>query len=171
MKNQHSSDKTKKNSRPVSEKFYRSINERAIAAANIVGNPLLGVDVMMVVDAYINDGIQPSGHTTEVMLIFTLLKPEIDKAVARSAAARNRRRRRPTTPAIVTEPRSTAISNDVVSMAVEEEPCIDAITTSHPAPKPEEEVAPCIFIGNRRERRRQEQEQRRLAKRLQRRGV
>ncbi|MCM1356305.1 MAG: hypothetical protein NC212_07865 [Staphylococcus sp.] len=169
MKKQHSTEKAKKNSRPVSEKFYQSINERAIAAANVVGKPLLGVDIMMAVDAYINDNVQPSGHSGEIMLIFVLLKPEIDKAMARSAAARNRRKRCASTPTIVTEPRSTAISNDVVSMAVEEEPCADAITASHPAPGPEGEAEPCIFVGNRRERRRQEQEQRRLAKRLQRR--
>ncbi|MCM1355409.1 MAG: hypothetical protein NC212_03280 [Staphylococcus sp.] len=103
MKKQQSTDKAKKNSRPVSEKFYQSLNERAIDAANVVGKPLLGVDVMKVVDAYINDGVQPSGHTAEVMLVFTLLKPEIDKAMSRSAAARKRCKRHVTE----TEPQTT----------------------------------------------------------------
>ncbi|MCM1355987.1 MAG: hypothetical protein NC212_06245 [Staphylococcus sp.] len=165
MKKQHSSDKTKKNIRPVSEKFYQSINERAIAAANVVGNPLLGVDVMMTIDTYINIGVQPSGRSGEVMLIFTLLKPEIDKAMARSAAARNRRRHRSTETVAETESQSLATSSKEESTPVEEEPYANPPIAPLPVPVQEKTAAPCRFTGNRRERRRQEQEERRRAKR------
>ncbi|MCM1355640.1 MAG: hypothetical protein NC212_04440 [Staphylococcus sp.] len=144
MKNQLSKGGPKKKiNRPVSEKFYDSLCSRVIAAAKVIDLPLLGADVMIAVDKYINEGIQPSGHSTELMLIFTLVKPEIDKAMARSAAARKRRKQRAVE---TTEP--VAESRDEVM---------------------EEAAAEGGFTGNRRERRRQEQEQRRLARRKQRR--
>ncbi|MCM1355305.1 MAG: hypothetical protein NC212_02740 [Staphylococcus sp.] len=156
MKRQNTKGATKKNLRPVSEKFYKSLNERAMAAANVAGKPLLGTNVMLAVDAYINEGVLPSGESVELMLILTLLKPEIDKAMARSAAARSRRRAR----AAETPCQESIGMDERVAVAIE------PLSDDGPEPAPELPVAVSGFIGNRRERRRQEQEQRRLAKRL-----
>ncbi len=149
MKRQNPNAKQKKNLLPVSEKFYQSLNERAIAAAKVVGNPLLGADVMLAVDRYINEGYEPCSDMMELRLIFTLLKPEIDKAMARSAAARKRRARRAEVAAC--EQDKTAFG-----------PCPFDAPAAHP--EADEDAGP-IPVGNRRERRRQMQEQQRLIKR------
>ncbi|MCM1356646.1 MAG: hypothetical protein NC212_09620 [Staphylococcus sp.] len=149
MKIQTLNTKQKKNRRPVSEKFYQSLNERAIASAKVAGNPTLGVDVMLAIDRYINEGYEPSSNMMELRLIFALLKPEIDKAMARSAAARKRRARRAEVAAC--EQDKTAF-----------ESCPSDVPTAHP--EADEDAGP-IPVCNRRERRLQMREQQRLAKR------
>ncbi|MCM1355013.1 MAG: hypothetical protein NC212_01235 [Staphylococcus sp.] len=79
---------------PVSDNFYTSIKERVASAAGVCGGNGLEREVMAVIDRYMIECIEPHGEQTEVMLIFTLLKSEIDKAVKRSAAARARGKRR-----------------------------------------------------------------------------
>ncbi|MCM1354970.1 MAG: hypothetical protein NC212_01020 [Staphylococcus sp.] len=156
QKNTHG-DTRRKNCRPVSEKFYQSLNDRAIAAANVTGHPLLGVDVMMAVDAYINEGIQPTGRNVELLLIFTLLKPEIDKALVRSAAARSRRKRQCAAKATVAETKCSAPESSGENTTEK--------SNVEVTPEPGQPTSTNAFTSNRRERRRLEQEQRRRERR------
>ncbi len=79
---------------PVSEKFYASIKERVASADKVCGCNGLEREVMAVIDRYMIENVEPEGEQPEVMLVFALLKSEIDKAAKRSAAARARGRRR-----------------------------------------------------------------------------
>ena len=135
-------------------------------------------------ESYLREGLLPSGAVVEsVRLMFALLRPEIDKAMARSAAAR-RRRRKPQTDATVTdgaenEPSSESIS-DAIPESVREMAGSDYDpeklanifkALSRPFDEADEEgeeeaedAAPAVML-NRRQRRRQERLQRREARR------
>lgn len=93
----------------VSKKFLKEINERI---RNTIDN--MGYDISVYIVAckaiikYISDGIEPEvGELLTARMIFHLLKPEIDKAMARSRAARKRAaaRRSAKSKAFVEEPR------------------------------------------------------------------
>lgn len=76
---------------PVSQKFYRYMEERIAGACLLLGGKIRHEDVMAVINRYLYAAELPdSGISTEILLIFTLLRPEIDKAMARTAAARAR---------------------------------------------------------------------------------
>lgn len=76
---------------PVSQKFYRYMEERIAGACLLLGGKIRHEDVMAVINRYLYAAELPgTGIPTEILLIFTLLRPEIDKAMARTAAARAR---------------------------------------------------------------------------------
>lgn len=77
---------------PVSQKFYRYMEERIAGACLLLGGKIRHEDVMAVINRYLYAAELPgTGIPTEILLIFTLLRPEIDKAMARTAAARGRK--------------------------------------------------------------------------------
>lgn len=104
---------------PVSQKFYNEISARIRSSfASVSPSDALAESAICCVESYLREGLLPSGAVVEsVRLMFALLRPEIDKAMARSAAAR-RRRRKPQTDATVTggaenEPSSESISDAI----------------------------------------------------------
>lgn len=76
----------------VSKKFYVGIMERIRSAVEFThGNSDFQASLTAMVDAYLADGSEPDADSPlTVRLIFALLRPEIDKAAARSRAARER---------------------------------------------------------------------------------
>ncbi|PWB02693.1 hypothetical protein [Duncaniella muris] len=172
---------------PVSQKFYNEISARIRSSfASVSPSDALAESAICCVESYLREGLLPSGAVVEsVRLMFALLRPEIDKAMARSAAAR-RRRRKPQTDATVTggaenEPSSESIS-DAIPESVREMAGSDYDpeklanifkALSRPFDEDEEheddeeagDAAPAVML-NRRQRRRQERLQRRDARRL-----
>lgn len=76
----------------VSKKFYAGIMERIRSAVELThGDSDFQASLTAMVDAYLADGSEPDADSTlTVRLVFALLRPEIDKAAARSRAARER---------------------------------------------------------------------------------
>ncbi|MCM1356370.1 MAG: hypothetical protein NC212_08205 [Staphylococcus sp.] len=96
MKIKKSRSTRKSQRRPVSDRFYKSLTERVGNAAAVMSSHNLAEEVMKVVDAYLESGCisdaERRAMSAECTLVFTILQPEIDKALARSAAARARHR-------------------------------------------------------------------------------
>ena len=83
------SDKTPRSK--VSKKFHAYIHGRVSEACAVYGQPVLAVVASGMIDVYIADGAAPSADSDAVcMMIFTILRPEIDRAIERSASARRR---------------------------------------------------------------------------------
>lgn len=83
------SDKTPRSK--VSKKFHAYIHGRVSEACAVYGQPALAVVASGMIDVYIADGVIPSADSDAVcMMIFTILRPEIDRAIERSASARRR---------------------------------------------------------------------------------
>lgn len=82
---------------PVSKKFYADLSgriENACRMSSAYGEALIETNAMIMV--YLAEGKLPKRFRDPVAeLIFNLLLPEIDRAIARSAAARKRARRAP----------------------------------------------------------------------------
>lgn len=80
---------------PVSRKFYQEIMDRvrsSFAAFDPTGEKTQAA--CCAIELYLLDGVEPAESVdASVRLMFALLRPEIDKAMARSFAARNRRRK------------------------------------------------------------------------------
>lgn len=78
---------------PVSRKFYDGIAARIADSFADLGETKSEA-VCLLINDYMSDGKLPDADTDAmVRLAFSLLRPEIDKAMARSAAARSRRKR------------------------------------------------------------------------------
>ena len=77
----------KKSSLPVSGKFYSEICDR-IRFSFSLNRPSLIEEAIATVDSYITCGAEPDEYTDpSVLLMFNLLRPEIDKAIRRSQRA------------------------------------------------------------------------------------
>ncbi|WP_300502583.1 hypothetical protein [uncultured Duncaniella sp.] len=75
----------------VSKKFHAYIHGRVREACAVYGQPALAVVASGMIDGYIADGVMPPADSDAVcMMIFTILRPEIDRAIERSASARRR---------------------------------------------------------------------------------
>lgn len=80
---------------PVSTNFFRYISERVRDASAVYGDPEMRIELMRTIETYMREGVSPSDSAPCVLkLVFTLLRPEIDKAMARSASARARAKSR-----------------------------------------------------------------------------
>lgn len=79
-------------SKSVSKKFFNDICERIDSTCIICGDPaILRREVLDIIEAYLSDSCMPETTVSvEARMIFTLLRPEIDRAVSRSKAARIR---------------------------------------------------------------------------------
>lgn len=174
---------------PVSQKFYNEISARIRSAfASVSPSDALAESAICCVESYLRYGLLPSGAVVEsVRLMFALLRPEIDKAMARSAAAR-RRRRKPQTEDAVTDGAKNEPSSESICAAIPESvremagsdydpeklanifkalsrPFDEADEEGEEGKEEAEDAAPAVML-NRRQRRRQERLQRREARRL-----
>lgn len=79
--------------RNVSRKFYADICQRVAESVMITGgNESVVERTIVVIDAYISKGIKPDEETESVgiLIVFHILKAEIDRAISRSHLARQR---------------------------------------------------------------------------------
>lgn len=79
--------------RNVSKKFYADIWQRVAESVMVTGgNDTVVERTMVVIDAYISKGIKPDEETESVgiLIVFHILKAEIDRAISRSHLARQR---------------------------------------------------------------------------------
>lgn len=79
--------------RNVSRKFYADICQRVAESVMVTGgNDTVVERTMVMIDAYISKGIKPDEETESVgiLIIFHILKAEIDRAITRSQLARQR---------------------------------------------------------------------------------
>lgn len=135
----------------VSKKFYAYVTERVTEACGLIGDVELLCKAMAAIDAYLADGIEPDSEAgTALLLIFNILRPEIDRAVSRSATARSRAASR----------RESAAGGESAM------PQVAACNGGGDAPQEEVAVARPM---NRRERRRKERDELRTTRRLMRR--
>lgn len=81
---------------PVSGKFLRELMERVESATAIVSlSPTASEKLRQSILLYLDSrAVPPTNEAPEVILAFHLLKPEIDKAISRSEAARARAAKR-----------------------------------------------------------------------------
>lgn len=142
---------TKSAQLPVSKKFYAGIMDRISEACAMLGaDAEMREAITMAVREFITHGASPDGDADQcVKLAFALLRPEIEKAIERSAAARRRAliRRK-------TVSRQTTKNKPVVVMPQNDDPDVD------------EEEYEGARTPNRRERRRLEQQLRRKARQM-----
>ncbi len=73
--------------RPVSQKFYQSIC-RQVHEVSLLSEDITESNVMQCIDDYIDKGSADVEFTDAETVVFTLLQPLIDKAIARSMRAR-----------------------------------------------------------------------------------
>ena len=73
--------------RPVSQKFYQSIC-RQVHEVSLLSEDITESNVMQCIDDYIDKGSADVEFTDAETVVFTLLQPLIDKAMARSMRAR-----------------------------------------------------------------------------------
>lgn len=167
---------------PVSKKFYTYICERIGAAcAQQADSAQLYSDSLALIEGYMHTRELPSpAVASPALLIFTLLLPEIDRAMTRSMIARMRallRRQsdRPAAPESTRRAKSTATkSTKAASSRKKNTPATEILpekapdTTPAPAVPAQEEPKQTPILKNRRQRR---LEERAAAKRQQKRAT
>lgn len=152
--------------RPVSRKFYTYISDRVRESMSLTGREDAADEAMTCIDRYLTDGSVPSDDADPaVRLTFTLLRPEIDKAIGRSSRARKRHRATEMSP----EKSNTKATYPAEPHSINTNPAADSFHNT--TTEDEEESAKPFVPRNRRERRLYEQELRRATKRLTRRLV
>lgn len=76
---------------PVSKNFYASVTNRVRESLGLIGRTDAVEKTIACIDRYMADGTAPTAGTdTAILLTFSLLRPEIDKALQRSRRARQR---------------------------------------------------------------------------------
>lgn len=154
---------------PVSEKFYTETVSRIHDSFRSVASAdsSLAEETVRVVEAYLLEGILPDETSDQaVRLMFALLKTELDKAMARSAAARSRRRGKQNAEKPEKIGKAGESGFDMERMARMAEllgvamPSVDDLFKDETPEAEEPAEAPAILM-NRRQRRRQERENRR----------
>ncbi len=168
---------TKSAQLPVSKKFYAEIMERICEACTAFdAGAEMREAITMAIREFITHGASPDGDVDQcVKLAFALLRPEIEKAIERSAAARRRAliRRK-------TASKQTTKNKPVVGTLRATSECkqpIDRLSpadvarnvptnTPHNDDTDEEEEYEGARTPNRRERRRLEQQLRRKARQM-----
>ncbi|QCD38987.1 hypothetical protein E7745_05185 [Duncaniella sp. C9] len=145
---------------PVSKNFYSTITDRVRDSLRSVGREDAAEATMGCIDRYMADGtLPPGGSDAATILVFNLLRMEIDKALQRSRRARQRAAERVADAARKhREPAAVA----AVSAPAAAEQDVDSDDAEDEEPEP-------FRPRNRRERRLYEQEVRRAANRLRRR--
>ena len=147
---------TRKQLCPVSKKFYSTITSRVRESLRLVGREDAAEETMGCIYRYMTDGsLPPSSSDTTIILVFNLLRMEIDKALQRSRRARQRAADNKA----AVDRQFTELAAILATSATENQ--LGTVTESH-----EEDEEPASFVPrNRRERRLYEQELRRIARR------
>ena len=95
---------------PVSQKFYTYVSGRVRESLMIIGQEEAVTETMACIDRYMADGSLPAADSCPaVLLTFSILRPEIDKAIQRSIRARSRSAKKTSACADNSTPQSTNI--------------------------------------------------------------
>ncbi len=166
---------------PVSKKFYASVTARVRESLTLIGRSDAVDETMAVIDRYMTVGtVPPTDCDSAVVLTFSLLRPEVDKAIRRSANARLRVAQRvpksaKTTPATASQHSATLASAvvsvplDLVVSQASAAPSVvrSGFSAQYGADADDADGEPKKYVPrNRRERRLYEQEVRRATRRL-----
>ena len=151
---------------PVSQKFYTYVSGRVRESLMIIGQEEAVTETMACIDRYMADGSLPAADSCPaVLLTFSILRPEIDKAILRSSRARRRSVQKSSVSADNHPMESTDAMKTVVASAEDDLTAAGLRVESDGAG--EKDGSPEPFIPrNRRERRLYEQEVRRATRRL-----
>ena len=152
---------------PVSKKFYTYVSGRVRESLMSIGQEEAVAETMACIDRYMAAGSLPAVDSCPaVLLIFSILRPEIDKAILRSSRARRRSVQKSSTSADNHNRMESADAmKTVVASAEDNLTAVGLSAESDGAGK--EDGSPERFIPrNRRERRLYEQEVRRATRRL-----
>lgn len=80
---------------PVSKKFYAYLSGRVRESLTLIGREDAVAEAMACIERYMADGsLPPDDSCPAVVLTFSILRPEIDKAIQRSIRARSRSAKR-----------------------------------------------------------------------------
>lgn len=154
----------------VSKKFYADISLRVKEACLLAGKSETFTErVLGYVDEYIRTSTVPLIHDSVCLLIFNILRPEIDRAIERSTRARRRAANRREVPIVTTEKES------LVNVSQKSSPIDESIAPMAETFETQEE--PDLMLetfkkvygrlpANRRERRQLERDRRRIMKGL-----
>lgn len=158
-KNRLSVSTESKNNLRVSKKFYNDISTRIATVCESLpdGETLCNLAIRLI-DNYIESGKVPARSTNkEALMIFTLLRSEIDKAISRSLAARTREARKKA---------DTDCKTVTIPFAVgfDEQPSLDNEVENSAIQDVDADVVTTVLSLNRRQRRRQEQNRRRKSR-------
>lgn len=153
---------------PVSKKFYAALTLRIADTCRLLpdGAPLCDTLIAFIGSYILSGNADMDSLTLEGQIIFTLLRPEIDRAVERSAAARRRAIIRKIREQEQTEQTDRQLIDRLRALH-DSECCADASVspaTSDPVSGSDSAGQPEPVAGNRRERRRQEQARRRSSR-------
>lgn len=152
---------------PVSKKFYTYVSGRVRESLMSIGQEEAVAETMACIDRYMAAGSLPAADSCPaVLLTFSILRPEIDKAILRSSRARRRSVQKSSTSADNHNRMESADAmKTVVASAEDNLTAVGLSAESDGAGK--EDGSPERFIPrNRRERRLYEQEVRRATRRL-----
>ncbi len=172
--------KTPRHRYPVSEKVYADLTGRIRGGLKACGDERLTDDAIRIFDIYLNTRILPDNLDGTIRIILFILRPEIDRAIARSARARMRTAAKRQTLNCTKEKSGnescTPKPNDVepkISAQTIDERIHELVTKicSDSAMMEDEEESGIEPILNRRQRRLMEQERKREARRAARRRV
>lgn len=153
---------------PVSKKFYAALTLRIADTCRLLPDGAALCDTLIAfIGSYILSGkAEMDSLTLEGQIIFTLLRPEIDRAVERSSAARRR--------AVIRKIREQEQSGNIDRQLIDRLPALHdserrvgtsvSPATSDPVSGSDSADQPEPVAGNRRERRRQEHARRRSSR-------
>lgn len=153
---------------PVSKKFYTALTLRIADTCRLLpdGSPLCDTLIAFIGSYILSGKADMDSLTLEGQIIFTLLRPEIDRAVERSAAARRR--------AVIRKIREQEQTGNIDRQLIHRLRALHdsernagasvSPTTSAPVSGSDSTGQPEPVAGNRRERRRQEQARRRSSR-------
>lgn len=115
---------------PVSKKFYADILERIDSALGHMCESK--TEAVRVVDVYLREGVVESGDGV-AMIVFNMIRVELDRAMERSRRARERARARRESNRHVSKEQSDKHSADILAeLSLEDASCSDEIY--QPAP-------------------------------------
>ena len=148
----------------VSRKFYGYLCRQIEIAASLCGE-IREDAVRECVDFYIDSGLVICKINVSEKMVFTLLQPQIDKAIIRSLRARMAAVRRSEAKKAATEEESDTMAVDVVSADASTESLVKPDAATETAPDAEQTaIQTATSRGEKRARRREAAQARRLLK-------
>lgn len=162
---------------PVSKNFYASVTGHVRESLGLIGRSDAVEATIACIDRYMADGtVPPTGTDAAILLTFSLLRPEIDKALQRSRRARQRAAenkaaadRQFSELAAILAASVTENHENTAGFIAENHEADTPLNPDGEAADPEDEKPAPFVPRNRRERRLYEQELRRATRRQNRR--
>lgn len=127
---------------PVSTKFYKRLTDKVLGILKEIHAPQLAEPMIEFIDRYLADReVAPQDNLRySLFIIFTALRPEIDAAIERSAAARRRAAERREARSFAAEAKETGVATTAA-----EEICVNVVTTPESSATEKTESNPGLF--------------------------